>query len=90
MSDPISFQVPAELVETIAQRAAELVLKSDRERDEGFIGIDEASSFTDLKKSRIYHLAHLDRIPKHKIGSTLKFDKAELRDWIARGGDVCA
>jgi excisionase family DNA binding protein len=70
-------------LEAIAQRAAELV--ADRQ-DDGFMNVDQAAEFLACNPDRIYALKSAGRIPFHKDGSRLLFDRDELREYVRNGG----
>ena len=87
MSDELSLTLPAELVEQIAARAAELALDQlEHNGRHGFLDAAGAAAFLACPKSRIHALTSAGRIPFHKDGSRLLFDPAELRDYVLRGG----
>jgi excisionase family DNA binding protein len=76
-----------EMVEQIAQRAADLVL--DRPADpDGYLDVADAAAFLACKPSRLYALKSAGRIPFHKDGSRLLFDRRELREYVEAGGAV--
>ena len=72
-------------LETIARRAAEIVAEQQTEPD-GYLDVDGAAEFLACKKSRLYALVSAKRIPHHRDGSRLLFDRAELREYVANGG----
>jgi excisionase family DNA binding protein len=81
----LSVDFPQELIEQIAQRAAELI--ADRpSQTEGFLDVEGAASFLACPKSRIYSLVSAKRIPFHKDGSRTLFDRAELHEYVRTGG----
>jgi excisionase family DNA binding protein len=84
----LSLGVPPELVEAIAQRAAEIVLEQQGAAAEppGYLDVDGAAAFLACPTSRIYRLVSAKRIPHHRDGSRLLFDRGELRDYVRRGG----
>ena len=47
-----------------------------------FLNIDEVSEFIKMKKSSIYQLVYLRKIPYYKRGKLLLFKKSELVQWI--------
>jgi excisionase family DNA binding protein len=72
-------------LELIARRAADLV--DDRERSpDGFLDAAAAAAFLACPRSRVYALVSAKRIPHHRDGSRLLFDRAELRAWVRAGG----
>jgi len=89
--NPLALDFPPELVERIAERAAELVAEkhSDDQADAGgYLDVAAAADFLACPRSRIYGLVSAKRIPHHKDGSRLLFDRAELRDYVRNGGAV--
>lgn len=46
--------------------------------DERYLDPDEACWFLGIKKSRLYYLTHVGKIPYRKIGRSLRFLKSEL------------
>jgi excisionase family DNA binding protein len=81
----LAVALPDELLEQIAQRAAELV--DDREpQPVGYLDVAGAAEFLACPKSRIYALVNADRMPVHRDGSRLLFDRGELREYVRKGG----
>jgi excisionase family DNA binding protein len=74
-----------ELVEQAAVRAAELLAEHVTEPD-GFLDVNGAAEFLVCPKSRIYALVSARRIPYHKDGSRLLFDRDELQEYVRNGG----
>jgi excisionase family DNA binding protein len=74
-----------ELVEQAAARAAELLGEHVTEPD-GFLDVKGAAEFLVCPKSRIYALVSAGRIPYHKDGSRLLFDRSELQEYVRNGG----
>lgn len=86
----VGLDVPDELVEQIALRAAELVgeMSATAEVADGYLDVDGAAAFLACPKSRIYSLVSAGRIPHEKDGSRLLFDRVELRAYVQAGGAV--
>ena len=84
MSDFASALEPllAELAERIAPRVTELL---DERRDEGFLNTDGAAEYLGLTRKAIYAQVERGKIPHHRAGGRLLFDRAELRAWVERG-----
>jgi excisionase family DNA binding protein len=83
----VNIELPDEIFETIAQRAAELVAERNGDAGgDGFLTVGDAAAFLACPKSRLYALVSADRIPHHRDGSRLLFDRAELRAYVAAGG----
>ena len=85
----VRVDIGEELIEQIARRAAELLAdrsgKAQPEED-GYLDVGGAAEFLSCPKSRIYSLASLGRIPHYHDGSRLLFDRAELREYVRKGG----
>lgn len=86
--NPLALELPDELVELIAQRAAAIL--TDRPpvdtADCGFLDVTDAAAFLACPPSRIYALVSAKRIPHHRDGSRLIFDRKELREYVNNGG----
>lgn len=74
-----------ELVELIAERAAEM-LAQQQTTEGGYLDVDGAATFLACPKSRIYALVSARRLPHHHDGSRLLFDPGELREYVRNGG----
>jgi len=86
----ISVNVADELVERIAQRAAELLAKQSSEptEDAWLRGADKIAAYIDCPRSRVYALASANRIPIYRDGSALIAKRSELDAWLQRGGGL--
>ena len=84
MTAGTQLQVPPELIETVAQRAAE-ILKDQLSHDE-WMDVGEAADYLRCPRSRIYALTSAGRIPHHRDGARLLFRKSELDAWVEHGG----
>lgn len=85
----LTVDVTDELLETIAAKAAELVAASSTGQETtGYLDVSGAADYLACKPSRIYALVSAKRIPHHKDGSRLLFDRAELRAYVEAGGAV--
>lgn len=83
----LSIDVTDEILEAIATRAAELVAaNSSGQQEEGFVDVAGAAAYLSCPKSRVYSLVSARRLPHHRDGSRLLFDRAELRDYVHNGG----
>jgi excisionase family DNA binding protein len=72
----------AEQLDALAERVAD---KLERRRD-GYLDADAAADFLCCSRKAIYHLVERRRLPCHRVGGRLFFDRAELRAWVGRGG----
>jgi excisionase family DNA binding protein len=84
----LTVALPDELLEVVARRAADIL--AERQGNEvagdGFLDVVGASEFLSCPKSRLYSLVSAGRIPHHRDGSRLLFDRAELRTYVHSGG----
>ncbi len=86
----LSLDISAELVERIAERAAELI--ADRQNagaEDGWLrGAERIAAYIDCPRSRVYALASARRIPIHRDGSALVARCSELDAWLRTGGSI--
>jgi excisionase family DNA binding protein len=82
----VAIALPDEVVERIAERAAELVAKRGPSEPIGYLDVQGAADFLACNKSRIYALVSAGRLPHKKDGSRLLFAPAELRAYVEAGG----
>ena len=71
-----------EQFEALAQRVSALL---DERRDDGFFDVDGAAEYLGLSRKAIYRLVERRRLPHHRAGNRLLFDRAELRAWVEQG-----
>ena len=82
----LSLALPPELVELVAERAAEIVAERLAPLTEPWVGVDQAAEHLACPKSRIYALVSAQRIPHEKDGSRLLFRRSDLDEWLEQGG----
>lgn len=84
----IAFALPPDVVEQIAERAAEIVAERQRAgTDEGWVrGAERIADYIDAPVSRVYALASAQRIPLCRDGSALVARRSELDAWVRAGG----
>ncbi|MEZ5077309.1 MAG: helix-turn-helix domain-containing protein [Solirubrobacterales bacterium] len=85
----VTLDISNELLEAIARRAAEIVseqVDSGGDQPDGFLNAADAAEFLACPISRIHALVSARRIPHHRDGSRLLFDRTELRAYVAAGG----
>jgi excisionase family DNA binding protein len=82
----VTFEITEELLERIAERAAELLAALPSAEPGGFLDVAGAADFLACPKSRIYALVSAGRLPHHRDGSRLLFDRDELCEYVRRGG----
>ena len=86
-SAAISFAVPPELVETIAERVVE-ILAADQPSTaaDGWLrGANQIADYVGCPRSRVYALASARRIPIERDGSSLLAKRSTLDGWIRSG-----
>jgi len=69
------------LAERLAPRLA-----GRHDDDGGFLDVAGAAAHLSCPTSRVYALTSAGRIPCHRDGSRLLFDRAELAAWVRQGG----
>lgn len=85
----LAVSLPEEVVEAIAQRAAEIVAAGDRSSEDMWLrGADRIAAYLDCPRSRVYALASAKRIPVHHDGSALIARRSELDRWVRGGGGL--
>jgi excisionase family DNA binding protein len=82
----LRLNLPDELFEAVAQRAAEIVRESEPEQDE-WLTTEECAAYLKCGRRRIWNLVSEERIPVHREGDSprLLFSRQELEDWIRSG-----
>jgi hypothetical protein len=93
VTDSLPLHLPAEAIESIAQRAAEILASRDRiddPSDRWVRGAAGIADYIDAPRSRVYALASCQppRIPVERDGSTLVARRSELDAWIRAGGGL--
>jgi hypothetical protein len=83
-------EIDEDLIEQIAERAAELIgERSKRRTEDGWLrGADRIGAYIDAPRSRVYALASAHRIPVHRDGSALIARRSELDRWLLQGGGL--
>lgn len=79
-------EIPDELIERIARRAAELL--AERPAEDRWLNVAEAAEHIRAKPQRLYALVSARRIPFHKDGSRLLFRRSEIDAWLEAGGGI--
>jgi excisionase family DNA binding protein len=80
----IALELPEELLDAVAKRAAQIVLEQTSEPDE-WLTSDQAAQYLKCGRRRIFNLVSDGRIPVHREGVRLMFLKSELDAWIKSG-----
>lgn len=82
----VTLALPEDVLDAIARRAVEILAEQAPAIDTGYLDVDGAAEFLACGKSRIYSLVSAGRLPVHRDGSRLLFDRGELRDYVRAGG----
>ena len=53
--------------------------------EDGWIGLDEAAKYLDVRKDTVRSGIKKTDIPAHKIGKLWKFKRSELDEWVKSG-----
>jgi hypothetical protein len=79
VSEP-AVPIPADVIEAIAQRAAHIVLESQREQRAArwLYGAKAAADYLGWPVKRVHNRVRTGEIPHHRSGSRLMFNTAEL------------
>ena len=83
-------EMDEELIEQIAERAAELIgVRSKTSPEDAWLrGADRIAAYIDAPRSRVYALVSARRIPVHHDGSALIARRSELDRWLVQGGGL--
>lgn len=84
----LSLQFPSELIDVIAERAAELLTGREKQEEGWLRGAEQIADYLDCPRSRVYALTSAGRIPVHRDGSSLVARPSELDRWLREGGGV--
>jgi hypothetical protein len=88
-AEPLTLALTDDLVEAIAERAAEIVTDRGAASDDGWLrSADRIAAYIDCPRSRVYALASARRIPVYHDGSALIARRSELDRWLRDGGGV--
>lgn len=87
----IAIALPDELVEEIAERAAEILVERQAPAEDGWLrGAKKIAAYIDAEPSRVYALVACKppRIPVEHDGSALIARRSELDEWVRGGGGI--
>ncbi len=82
----IALELPDHVLDAIAERVLWRLANQDTTADAGYLDVAGAADFLACPVSRIYALTSAGRLPCHRDGSRLIFDRAELRAYVNQGG----
>jgi hypothetical protein len=87
---PLTLDLPPDVIEAIAERAAELLAERQPVADDGWLrGAEQIATYIDSTPSRIYALTSARRIPVEHDGAAIVAKRSTLDTWIKEGGDRC-
>jgi excisionase family DNA binding protein len=86
VSGDLTFSVPAEVVEQIARRAAEIIAGQRSSDERRWLTVDEAATHARCSAQRIYNLRSAGRLSRTGDGGRALVDRQELDDLIRQGG----
>jgi excisionase family DNA binding protein len=82
MDEPLVLPFPHELLEKIAQRAAEIAIAHEPaaplDRPSPYMTVQEAADYLRAKPQRVYDLLSARRLTRHKDGSRVLISRDEL------------
>ncbi len=83
----LALRVPEELVEAVAQRAAEIVLEQLAAPDQSspWLTVPEAAEYLRASRQRIYDLLSSRRLTRHRDGTRVLIRRDELDRYLASG-----
>jgi excisionase family DNA binding protein len=81
----LTLDLPAEVIEAIAERAAAIVLQRLEQpaAESPFMTVAEAADYARCKPQRIYDLLSSRRLTRHKDGARALIQRAELEGYLA-------
>jgi excisionase family DNA binding protein len=82
----LTFELSDELIDVLAERVGAILAERQVEEPGGYLDVAAAAEFIACPTSRIYALVSANRIPHHRDGSRLLFDRQELRVYVNNGG----
>jgi excisionase family DNA binding protein len=83
----LSLEIPPELVERIAGRAAELVASNlEHSAQSPYLTVAETAAYLRTSRQRVYDLCSSGRLTRHKDGTRVLVSRAELDAYLAAGG----
>ena len=86
MSLALDLELSNEMLDRIAERVAQRLAGRMTPEPSGYLDVTGAAEFLSCPASRIYSLTSAGRLPVHRDGSRLLFDRGELREYVRSGG----
>jgi excisionase family DNA binding protein len=75
----LTVALPPEHFEALARLVAETLRDG---RDDGFLNVSRAAEYLSTTPKAIYALVERQKLPHHRAGGRLLFDRHELRAWV--------
>ena len=89
MTARLALDLPPELFEALADRAAELLAERQPSDDGWLRGAGQIAAYLGSTPSRVYALTSARRIPIEHDGAAIVAKRSTLDGWIKEGGDRC-
>jgi excisionase family DNA binding protein len=81
----LNIELPAEVLEAIAERAAVLLREQVSTPSDRWLGTKAAADYLGCSTGRLHNLTSAGRIPHHHEGGRLVFSTSEIDEWIRSG-----
>ncbi len=81
----LALAVPPELIEAVAERAAEMLAERQRPAAPELLSVDEAAELLRCRRQRLYDLSSQGKLPCLRDGSRLLFRRSELVSYLEGG-----
>ena len=82
---PLSLSLPDELVEAIAQRAADILAERQPQAAPELLTVAEAAEYLRCGRQRVYDLVSQGRVPYLKDGARVLIRRADLLAYLDEG-----
>lgn len=90
MSVPLTLDLPPELIDVIAERAAAILVEREAPPEDRWLrGAEQIAAYIGSTRSRVYALVSARRIPVEHDGAAIVAKRSILDAWIKKGGDRC-
>jgi excisionase family DNA binding protein len=79
----VNLELPEDIVEAIAQRAAEIVLERTEDVRDDWVDSKAAAAYLGISVGHLHNLK--GTVPSHKVGGRRRYRRSELDDYQANG-----
>lgn len=70
------------IAEKVFYRIKDFISSRSEKEANTFLTVEQLEKYLQVKKDWVYQQVHQRRIPYHKIGAKLRFNKKEIDQWI--------